>query len=174
MILATNTLRTALGLALLAAAAPLAAQICNPNIRETTPTSRFVVDTNQGTVLDKQTGLMWKRCVEGQSGVDCATGAYSTHDWGGALSLAAGSTHAGYQDWRLPNIKELVSLVEEKCDDPAINLTVFPNAPSDWHSSSSSDAHSSVNVWGVDFVYGSINNGNRLNSHAVRLVRGGQ
>jgi len=113
------------------------AQTCQPKIRETTPTAQFVIDVQQGTVLDKKTGLMWKRCVEGQSGTDCATGNVAYYHWGGALRQAANSRHANHQDWRLPNAKELKSIVEEICYRPAINETAFPNAPSKLHWSGS-------------------------------------
>jgi len=158
----------------LCASAPLAAQTCNPHIRTTAPTSRYTVNVGQGLVLDKQTGLMWKRCSEGQSGTNCAIGAVVNFDWGTALSRAAGSTYAGYTDWRLPNTKELESLVEYQCSLPAINLAVFPNATSDVHWSSSPDAFSSYTAWAVNFGYGAYGVGFRFFSLAVRLVRGGQ
>lgn len=40
-------------------------QTCNSNIPESTPTSRFT-DNGNGTVTDTKTGIMWKRCAEGQ------------------------------------------------------------------------------------------------------------
>jgi hypothetical protein len=164
----------------LLAATSADAQVCDSNIRETTPTSRFVVNVQQGTVLDKSSGLMWKQCAEGMSGHSCttSTGAYPYLGWSEALTQAqaANSTHAGYKDWRLPNIKELESLVEEKCHFPSINLTVFPNtAPTDWYWSSTPDATNAGYTWVIHFDYGYSGSDNRMgNFGIVRLVRGGQ
>ena len=146
---------------------------CNPNIRAATPASRFVVDADKGTVLDKKGGLMWKRCVEGRSGAGCADGSHASYDWQGALSLAAASAHAGFGDWRLPNVKELRSIVEEKCHDPSVNLSVFPNTPPDWHWSSSPVASYPGFAWLVGFGFGDSYGDSLGNSGAVRLVRGG-
>lgn len=159
-----------LGLAFIA---PLAAQTCNPNIPESTPASRFTIH-GDGTVTDGKTGLMWKQCAEGQSGVGC-TGTAATYTWQGALNLADASGFAGYRDWRLPNFKELPSIVEEKCYSPAINLAAFPNTPPSTYFWSSSAYASSFNLaWSVDSGVGSVGYAFRGNSYAVRLVRGGQ
>ena len=107
-----------------------AQQVCNPNMVETAPASRFTVNANQ-TVTDQGTGLMWKRCSEGQSGLDCSIGLASGFGWQEALLLANASTFAGYDDWRLPNIKELLSITEFACFSPPFNLTTFPNTPGD-------------------------------------------
>ncbi len=59
------------------------------------------VENKDGTITDKATGLIW-------------TTKTSTKpmDWPTALKYAEGLTFAGKSDWRLPNIKELQSLVD--------------------------------------------------------------
>jgi hypothetical protein len=169
--------RIVLALALAGAlAAPMApAQTCNPSIRASAPDSRFVVNAAKGTVLDQRTGLTWKRCVEGQSGANCGLGSAAYLNWGAALRRAEASAFAGYKDWRVPNSKELESLVEVQCDSPAINLSVFPNDPSTWVWASSPYANYAYNAWSVNFSYGgSYYFGSRYNDNTVRLVRGGQ
>ena len=60
------------------------AQTCQTNrILATTPTNRFTIN-NDGTVSDTKTGLTWKKCSEGQSGVDCRIGTATTYTWQGA------------------------------------------------------------------------------------------
>ena len=170
--------RTALALALAGAlAAPaVPAQTCNPAIRPSAPDSRYVVNAAKGTVLDKQTGLTWKRCVEGRSGAGCRAGSETLMNWGAALRQAAASTYAGYKDWRLPNSKELESLVEVACYGPALNPTVFPNYGY-WSAvwASSPYANDASVAWYVEFSDGSSHRRYRDNKYsAVRLVRGGQ
>jgi len=101
----------------------------NPNTStfEATPTSDFT-DNGNGTVTHTKTGLMWKRCAEGQTwdGSTC-TGNGTGMNWSDALTTAEGATFAGHSDWRLPNVKELYSIVETCGGGPAINQTVFPN-----------------------------------------------
>lgn len=58
-------------------------------------------DNGNGTITDRATGLMWMKDDNG-AGVT----------WEAALRYAHSSSHAGYRDWRLPNAKELQSIVD--------------------------------------------------------------
>jgi len=161
----------ALTLMPLSAASPV--QFCNSAITADAPKSRYTTYTN-GTVLDKQTGLVWKRCAEGQAWqAGACTGSAATFRWQQALAAAEQAGFAGKTDWRLPNQKELLSLVEHRCSSPAINLAVFPNAPFGWFWSSSSYADDSSDAWIVDF-FGSGIYDYKDNFNVVRLVRAGQ
>src|SRR5690606_30025558 len=95
------------------------------------PREEALESNGDGTVTDDRTGLMWKACVEGLGGTDCATGAASLLDWGAALGAAESSTFAGYDDWRLPNVRELRSLAALDRASPAIDETLFPGTPAD-------------------------------------------
>ena len=73
------------------------------------------VDNDDGTISDIATGLMWQQADDGQ-----------TRNWQDALIYAENLSLAGYSDWRLPNAKELQSIVDyDRCPDfsnsPAIN-----------------------------------------------------
>jgi hypothetical protein len=79
---------------------------------------------------------MWKRCVEGMSwdGATCTCDVNVSFMWAGAIAQAtavATAGFAGHGDWRLPNQKELQSLVEWACQSPAINLNAFPATPNE-------------------------------------------
>lgn len=59
------------------------------------------VDNGDGTISDLATGLMWQMRDDGQ-----------TRDWEDALEYAEDLELAGHDDWRLPNVKELQSIVD--------------------------------------------------------------
>jgi hypothetical protein len=154
------------------------AQTCNANITASTPDSQFT-ENGDGTITDTATGLMWKKCLEGMTGDFCETGAAATFTWQAALLrprvVNDGGGFAGKTDWRLPNIKELGSIVEGKCFNPAINLTRFPNTPSSvvWSGSPYADVSGYALI--VGFVDGVLGYHPRdFDDGQVRLVRGGQ
>ena len=152
----------------------VSAQTCERNGIPTTPTSRFTVNNN-GTVSDTKTGLMWKKCSEGQSGSDCRSGSATKYGWEQALRHAQTVNNNGgfasYSDWRVPNLKELLSIVEEQCVEPSINLTIFPNVQSRamyWSSLTHPGMPSEAWVY-VD--NGELMTRNKGYDHYVRLVR---
>ena len=149
----------------------------NANVVGSTPSADFT-DNGNGTVTHAKTGLMWKRCAEGLSGATCATGAATTVTWSNALATAESSSFAGFTDWRLPNLKELHSIVETCGYDPAINQSIFPATPAPafgsvfWSatSSASDPAKAAIFVFGGG---GGVPDNKASRMHA-RLVRGGQ
>ncbi|MFY0714068.1 DUF1566 domain-containing protein [Seonamhaeicola sp. NFXS20] len=81
------------------------------------------VDNNDGTITDKATGLMWQKVDDG-----------NTYNWVDALEYAKNSALANYNDWRLPNTKELQSIVDyDKKTFPAIDENYFEcTNPDSW------------------------------------------
>lgn len=107
-----------------------AEQLCQPeSILATAPNSRF--ELSGSVAKDRQTGLMWKRCLEGTSGANCEEGEPREFSWPKALLHAQETNsqggYAGHDNWRLPNIKELKSIAELQCVQPSLNLEVFPS-----------------------------------------------
>ncbi|MEP3331049.1 DUF1566 domain-containing protein [Sedimentitalea sp.] len=73
------------------------------------------VDNGDGTVTDDATGLMWQQADDG-----------IRREWEDALGYCEGLELAGYDDWILPNSKELQSIVDyRRTGFPAIDDTVF-------------------------------------------------
>jgi hypothetical protein len=63
------------------------------------------VDNGDDTITDNATDLMWMQQDSGHLGDDGMT-------WEGALAWAENLTYAGSDDWRLPNAKELQSIID--------------------------------------------------------------
>ena len=151
----------------------IALQICRneAEIPSTAPDSKFIDNAN-GTISDKVTGLMWQKCTVGLSGSDCQTGNETLHTWQQALDEANSSTTGSHLDWRLPNVKELESLVELQCYNPAINLSYFPNTVGVKFWTSSPKQDQTNYSWYVEFFYGLTDGDWRdFNPKVIRLVR---
>lgn len=127
-------------------------------------------DNGDGTITDTSTGLTWKKCLEGQSGIDCATDSPVAKNWSDAVDMGDGGDGT---TWRLPNIKELRSIVDESTSNPAINTTCFPNTPSGyvWSSSPYADESDGAKSWLVWFGDGRATGWDRTVSYNVRLVK---
>jgi hypothetical protein len=90
------------------------------------PDSRFTIG-NDGTITDAKTDLMWKQCAEGANWTDnMCEGDRVFVNWEDAHDIARQSEYAGYNNWRVPNIKELNSLTAHGRVFPAMNVNAFP------------------------------------------------
>mgnify|MGYP000004596332 FL=1 len=127
------------------------AQICKTTIPRSAPDSRYqVVSGSQGAeVLDTYTRLIWQRCSVGQqwNGSTC-TGTAQLLSWMDALKTTQNTA------WRVPNIRELQSLIEDACLDSSVNYTWFPNTVSDAYWSSSHNPRNALGAWTVRFNQG--------------------
>lgn len=113
----------------------------------------FVIQTIVGddVVIDEATGLMWARdglAAGGNNGAPIT--------WANALIYAEGLNFAGFDDWRLPNINELLSLVNYAVGMPALYVE-FINiayAGGDLYWSSTTYEGDILRAWGVMFQTG--------------------
>jgi hypothetical protein len=73
-------------------------------------------DPGDGTIIDKATGLIWSKRDSGRG-----------MDWPTALEYAENLNMAGYSDWRLPNAKELHSIVDyTRSPDSTVSAAIDP------------------------------------------------
>ncbi|SLM31851.1 hypothetical protein MTBBW1_460007 [Desulfamplus magnetovallimortis] len=144
-------------------------------------------DNGDATITDLATGLMWMKDDSGYGMV-----------WQDALSYCEDLTFAGYSDWRLPNAKELQSIVDytrmpdanefttpskggPAIDTDFFNITSFINinGDKDWGYFWSSTTHKSSNGMGGSAAYvafgrglGNIDgNGNWVDVHGAGCQR---
>ncbi len=109
---------------------------------------RFV-PTGPGLVTDSATGLLWP--------VDAGLGGFPM-PWAEALAFAAGLARdgaLGRADWRLPNRRELRSLVSYGQARPSLPLGhPFRNVFAGWHWTSTTAAPAPAYAWYVHFEGG--------------------
>lgn len=145
------------------------------------PHPRFK-DNGNGTVRDKLTKLIWLKNAN----------AFGVRTWEQALSdantLASGSagltdgSKAG--DWRLPNVKELQSLIDFAYYNPALssalgksqwtNGDAFIGVQSSSHWSSTTYSFYPTGAWVVNLLDGIVSGDDKTNANYVWPVRAGQ
>ena len=149
-------------------------------VREPVPhvvAPRWLVHGQQ--VTDAQTRLTWRRCVEGMTwdGSTCK-GKPTLYTWSDALAHAQDAAAKSGLAWRVPNVKELESLLDVSVGYPSIDTTAFPGTPTKytfqytWTSSPFSiggDTSAYANI--ADFGGGIVYIAGWAEGHVVRLVR---
>lgn len=131
---------------------------------------RFV-DNGDGTITDKATGLMWVKEPGALGGPFGSAGNPSTMIWNNAVELSRDIDYAGHTDWRLPNIKELQSIVDYEEAAPTIDEVFFPNTQSDQYWSSTTFAAFTDAAWYLGFADGDVFYSAKTGSAYVQPVR---
>lgn len=160
------------------------------------------VSNKRKVYIDKKQGIMWDKCSLGQVWQnDTCEGEAMRYPWEKAKQAVEQlneNNHLGYNNWRLPHIEELHSLiycpsgfvksngipakrggykrVKEECQGndypkPTINQKNFPNTMKMPYWSASSYTENNINAWGVYFGRGVDSYYPKKDSHYVRIVR---
>jgi hypothetical protein len=151
-------------------------------------------DNGDGTITDNNTGLMWEKKSD-DSGLHDKDNVYNWSgsgsqetiwDWLEKINTQGGTGFAGYNDWRIPNVKELQSIVNyqntplpvsaafnSNCVAGATVLTGSCTSQQNYWSSSTW-LESTTLVWYVSFNYGDVTPETKGATFRVRAVRGGK
>jgi len=127
------------------------------------PSTRFTVSGD--CVTDNLTGLMWVKEPDS-----------TRMTWDNALTYANGLTLGGYDDWRLPNVNELESLVNAGEPNTATWLDTqgFINVQPHYYWSSTTYANDTDHAWGVvDMDTGGVGNDSKAGTYFAWPVRAG-
>lgn len=132
------------------------------------------IDNGDGTVTDKQTGLIWL------NNADC----FGVQTWDAAISIAGklGNGTCGLTDgsttgqWRLPSREELAGLINHKLFNSAdwLNKQGFSNVQPDLYWSSTGSDFSTINAWYVDMSRGGVFSAVTNCRYHMWPVRGGK
>jgi len=127
------------------------------------PNGPFVVEG--AVVNDQATGLMWEKSIS-----------ESDMDWASALAYCSIQTTGGYTDWRLPDIRELDSIIDFSTDTPALDKAFTMNNPSLWlwsGSPSKINEYGTARAFGISYEFGYTDTLGGADIRAL-CVRGGQ
>ncbi|MEI6236712.1 MAG: DUF1566 domain-containing protein [Planctomycetota bacterium] len=137
----------------------------------TPPNPRFT-DNNDGTVTDNLTGLIWLKNANAFGGLQWSQALFFTNILSnGTAGLSDGST-AG--QWRVPNIRELQSLIDFSNQSPVLTTGHPFTRVGSTYWSSTTCKYNTGNAWCVSLTYGSTSSEYNGSVYVVWPVRGGQ
>ena len=141
------------------------------------PSARFT-NNGDGTVTDNLTGLVWSQDANTPGPAACSPGV--TKRWQASLDHAAclnSNNYLGYNDWKLPNKVEMLSLIDYGRSSPALSAGhPFTNVQLGGYWTSTTEvSYNNRGAWVVLMSNGGLSNGSAKDIHSMRVwpVRGG-
>jgi len=142
----------------------------------------YTINYTHNTVKDNSTGLTWNRCTllknniindDGNCNGLTETDRYNWNEAISACNKLSSDRYRGYDNWRLPNIRELHSIVTYYFSTfPAITAKAFPNTKDDHYWTSTTAKKDNTLAWRVDFNLGTVLYGDKNDKKYVRCVAG--
>ena len=143
--------------------------------------STFVICAGGQAVCDLKTGLMWEVKIDG--GGECATNLHAvdaacSFDQANDTLITAinaendGTGYLGFNDWRIPSVAELTSIVDYTLANPTIDQVFGPTSVMNYWTSTPQSS-GPLNAWWVNFGDGIVMSGSSAEALSVRAVRSG-
>jgi len=130
-------------------------------VKELKESVRFIKNED-GTVIDKKTGLMWGPALSFKLAKDAGPKACAECKVG------------GHTDWRVPTVEEYCSIINRKKRNPCVDTEIFPDTKSDWYWTCEDYADDSGVAWVVNFYNGNVFSDVETYGYYVRPVRSSQ
>jgi hypothetical protein len=116
-----------------------------------------LVDNGNNTVTDNTRNLMWQKHPQG------------TFNWQTAINYCNELAFAGFDDWRLPHLKELYSLMDHEQTPHYIDQNLFTAIGEFW--SSTANIRNVSDAWRINFTSGNVDTSPKVNSIMVMCIR---
>lgn len=131
---------------------------------------RFIPKTIDGddVIIDLATGLVW--AADGNE-AGCNNG--GINNWNDAIDYAEALDFAGFTDWRVPNMNELLSIIDYSRQFPCAFEPPFANTANDEYWSSTTNIGMTATVVVVGFAEFAATTVLKTATHSLRCVRGG-
>jgi len=111
--------------------------------------SNAFTDNGDGTVTHSATALTWPKAWNGEAANNGATVA----SWTEAVQYCYNGTFFGSSEWRLPNINELISILDSTRSSPP-TFSVFTDVATEMYWSSTTPTWGTTYAWYVVMVNG--------------------
>ena len=140
------------------------------------PDPRFT-DNKNDTITDNLTGLLWTRNARNPGPLACPMD--KNTKWEDALAHVAcmnAHKYLGYDDWRMPNVNELASLIDTDYADSSVWLTSqgFKNIMMEFYWTSTTNADSKGEAWVGVMYSGNLFCRSKGKKYPLWPVRGGK
>jgi Protein of unknown function (DUF1566) len=122
-------------------------------VRGADATPPTLTDNRDGSVTDKRTGLKWQQ--------RSSPGGLTWEEAGGFCTAP----------WRVPNIKELQSINDERVVRPSADHAMFAGTAQEQYWSSTTMANRPERAWTVDFTFGIVSYDDKTEKLYARCVR---